>query len=139
MNYQNEISIGSGNGLALNIGDSPLPEPIMTKIVVTINIAWAIYRIICTYIYGADSRFAPGQWETALLYNDVSHWPLGANLASALHLSMWGLWRTKHVDDVGQGCYGGSHSHKRHSQGDGPTQLRRAQGGRLGRFINHCC
>ena len=31
----------------------------------------------------ADSRFAPSQWETALLCNDVSHW-LGANLKSAL-------------------------------------------------------
>ena len=27
----------------------------------------------------ADSRFAPSQWETALLCNDVSHW-LGTNL-----------------------------------------------------------
>ena len=31
----------------------------------------------------ADSRFAPSQWETALLCNDVSHW-LGANIESAL-------------------------------------------------------
>ena len=31
----------------------------------------------------ADTRFAPSQWETALLCNDVSHW-LGANLESAL-------------------------------------------------------
>ena len=31
----------------------------------------------------ADSRFAPRQWETALLCDDVSHW-LGANLESAL-------------------------------------------------------
>ena len=31
----------------------------------------------------ADSRFAPGQWETALLCNDVSHW-LGTSLGSAL-------------------------------------------------------
>ena len=30
-----------------------------------------------------DSRFAPSQWETALLCNDVSHW-LGASLESAL-------------------------------------------------------
>ena len=29
----------------------------------------------------ADSRFAPSQWETALLCNDVSNW-LGANLES---------------------------------------------------------
>ena len=32
----------------------------------------------------AHSRFAPCQWETALLCNDVSHW-LGASLESALH------------------------------------------------------
>ena len=31
----------------------------------------------------ADSRFAPSQWETALLCNDVSHW-LGASLESSL-------------------------------------------------------
>ena len=33
--------------------------------------------------YRADSRFAPNQWETVLLCNDVSHW-LGAGLESAL-------------------------------------------------------
>ena len=33
--------------------------------------------------YRADSRFAPSQWKTALLCNDVSHW-LGAHLESAL-------------------------------------------------------
>ena len=33
--------------------------------------------------YRADSRFAPSQWETALLSNDVSNW-LGTNLESAL-------------------------------------------------------
>ena len=37
-----------------------------------------------TYVR-ADSRFAPSQWETALLCNDVSHW-LGANLESALYV-----------------------------------------------------
>ena len=36
-------------------------------------------------ILGADLRFVPSQWETALLCNDVSHW-LGANLESALIL-----------------------------------------------------
>ena len=34
-------------------------------------------------ITGADSRFAPSQWETSLQSNDVSDW-LGANLESAL-------------------------------------------------------
>ena len=35
----------------------------------------------------ADSSFAPSQWETALLRNDVSHW-LGAKLESALIIIM---------------------------------------------------
>ena len=34
----------------------------------------------------AHCRFAPSQWETALLCNDVSHW-LGASLESALTAS----------------------------------------------------
>ena len=34
----------------------------------------------------ADSRFAPSQWETALLCNDVSHW-VGASLAPYI---IWG-------------------------------------------------
>ena len=33
--------------------------------------------------YRADSRFAPSQWEMALLCNDVSHW-LGASIESPL-------------------------------------------------------
>ena len=36
-----------------------------------------------TGINKADFRFAPNQWETALLSNDVSHW-LGTSLESAL-------------------------------------------------------
>ena len=36
--------------------------------------------------YKADSRFAPSQWEAALLCNDVSHC-LGASLGSALWVS----------------------------------------------------
>ena len=42
---------------------------------------------------GADSRFAPSQWETALLCNDVSHW-LGANLESALNDDRAMQWAT---------------------------------------------
>ena len=39
--------------------------------------------------YRADSRFAPSQWETALLCNDVSHW-LGASIKSVLkYISMY--------------------------------------------------
>ena len=34
--------------------------------------------------YRADSRFAPSQWETVLLCNDVSHW-LGACPKSTLY------------------------------------------------------
>ena len=37
------------------------------------------------------ARFAPSQWETALLSDDVSHW-LGANLESALHTYF--MWHT---------------------------------------------
>ena len=59
----------------------------------------------------ADSRFAPSQWETALLCNDVSHW-LGASLESALHtcsvLCFWLIllqfltqWvRVTHIHDI---------------------------------------
>ena len=35
----------------------------------------------------SNSRFAPSQWETALLCNDVSHW-LGASLESAMFQNM---------------------------------------------------
>ena len=35
--------------------------------------------------FRTDSRFAPSQWEAALLCNDVSHW-LGASQESALQL-----------------------------------------------------
>ena len=41
-----------------------------------------------THIHRADSRFAPSQWEMALLCNDVSHW-LGANLESRFASSQW--------------------------------------------------
>ena len=40
----------------------------------------ALGLIVCK----ADSRFAPSQWETVLLCNDVSHW-LDASLESALY------------------------------------------------------
>ena len=43
--------------------------------------------------FRADSRFAPSQWEMALLCNGVSHW-LGASLESALHL--WHELATEH-------------------------------------------
>ena len=39
--------------------------------------------------FRADSRFAPSQWGTALLCNDVSHW-LGASLESAISFAL--IW-----------------------------------------------
>ena len=52
---------------------------------------WRWYGVLssllsCVGSIRADSRFAPRQWETALLCNDVSHW-LGANLKSALGMT----------------------------------------------------
>ena len=38
----------------------------------------------------ADARFAPSQWETPLLCNDISHW-LAANLASTLWNQFWNI------------------------------------------------
>ena len=38
--------------------------------------------------YRAGYRFAPSQWETALLCKDVSHW-LSANLESTLYYGVW--------------------------------------------------
>ena len=48
---------------------------------------WCVITFVCKQprILRADSRFAPSQWETALLCNDVSHW-LSASLESALML-----------------------------------------------------
>ena len=43
----------------------------------------------CMEALRADSRFAPSQWKTALLCNDVSHW-LSTSLESALALSATG-------------------------------------------------
>ena len=43
---------------------------------------WGIPFFDATMVYGADSRFAPTQWEKALFCKDVSHW-LGASFESA--------------------------------------------------------
>ena len=51
--------------------------------------------LLLPYWYRADSRFAPSQWETALLCNDVSHW-LGTSLESALLIYM---------DAIEQNCH----------------------------------
>ena len=45
----------------------------------------------------ADSRFAPSQWEMALLCNNVSHW-LGANLESAVKRPSY-QYRKSHCGD----------------------------------------
>ena len=52
-----------------------------------------------------DSRFAPSQWETALLCNEVSHW-LGASLESAL-LHWWypSLYGCQRLSDKPDPCH----------------------------------
>ena len=44
---------------------------------------WTPWEAIGQHVNTDDSRFAPSQWETALLCNAVSHW-LGASLESTL-------------------------------------------------------
>ena len=39
------------------------------------------------WIFRAESRLAPSQWEAALLCNDASHW-LGTSLESALSIGL---------------------------------------------------
>ena len=56
--------------------------------------ACKFHGMYCTYTR-ADSRFAPSQWETALLCNDVSHW-LGASLESALYTNA--SWTKKNCE-----------------------------------------
>ena len=46
--------------------------------------------------YRADSRFAPSQWETALLCNAICHW-LGAHLESTLQYILWQLMSAGHL------------------------------------------
>ena len=51
---------------------------------------WSVLYDVCRNIVilrsRADSRFAPSQWETALLCNGVSHW-LGTSLESGLEVT----------------------------------------------------
>ena len=76
--------------------------------------SWLLKRemLVCVFLAydRADSRFAPSQWETALLRNDVSHW-LGASLESALiwswWFSTWLLW----LNCVSTGVYSFALSH----------------------------
>ena len=61
-------------------------------------------------IIRADSRFAPSQWDKALLYNDVSHW-LGANLESAqIVLKMKKKLKLCSDHKLAKTCYGVSFS-----------------------------
>ena len=53
-----------------------------------INIVCLLWGFLWTQLFRemahrADSRFAPSQWEMALLCNDISHW-LGESLESSL-------------------------------------------------------
>ena len=47
----------------------------------------------------SDSRFAPSQWETALLCNDVSYW-LGASLKLALYSAVHIWWLQSKSDEL---------------------------------------
>ena len=54
------------------------------------QMSWKEALYAYQWVLRADSRFAPSQWETALLCNDVSHW-LGANLESTLVLFFYSV------------------------------------------------
>ena len=51
------------------------------------------------HILRADSRFAPSQWETALLCNNASHW-LGASLESAQYTYRISTWRLVYTQSI---------------------------------------
>ena len=61
--------------------------------------AWWLYLSNERQWCRADSRFAPSQWETALLCNDVLHW-LGASPESAL----WWVTLNNKAHQVQQHC-----------------------------------
>ena len=54
------------------------------------------------HTYRADSRLAPSQWETALLYNVISHW-LGANWNQPYLCVACFWWAGYHYKDVPMG------------------------------------
>ena len=83
--------------IMLNEKGPPLPQPwplsntVWLMAVQDNGAYWSCYRKIWQSIEpGAGSRFAPSQWETALLCNDVSHW-LDASLESALEPTRLGV------------------------------------------------
>ena len=49
---------------------------------------WQMRKAQMTTYCRADSRFAPSQWETVVLRNDVSHW-LDASLESWVMRMVW--------------------------------------------------
>ena len=81
-------------------GDKTLSEPMMvslpTHLCVTrpqwvkmgLVFGWPLLGLLSSY--RADSRFAPSQWEAALLCNDISH-RLAASIESAVYMypDMW--------------------------------------------------
>ena len=52
---------------------------------------------------GADSRFAPSQWETVLLCNNVSHW-WGASLEAALWVTGTCIMWQRNLKSFGIAC-----------------------------------
>ena len=71
------------------MGSSPLEWAGLIILWIMIDAVLLERAGLWTMIFQADSRFAPSQWETALLCNDVSHW-LSAKLESALYsLDYW--------------------------------------------------
>ena len=62
--------------------------------------SWMSTTLLTMHLAVADSMFAPSQWETALLCNDVSHW-LGASIESALQLHQENIAVWNHSAIVG--------------------------------------
>ena len=77
------LHILQGTGLASWRNHSKLHRGKLVIFFFQNSYAWYLYPLGFADYHRADSRFAPSQWETALLCNAVSHW-LGASLESAL-------------------------------------------------------
>ena len=61
--------------------------------------AWVLQSFPGQSFNRADSRFAPSQWETVSLCNDVSHW-LGASLESARINKSHDIWTVNHSREL---------------------------------------
>ena len=90
------LSTNTSSGSIPDIGENskrlPRKQPNITPSTLWFDNVYETWVVCMQIIIGggitlpmADSRYAPSQWETALLCNDVSHW-LGASLESALLL-----------------------------------------------------